>query len=551
MTLRTYHDGPDECTQAFEGMHIGQSVSNTLINNNPVATDQWASAEMSPPHMNVFGHMPNASPINVFPSQPDGDWGRGYEAGNAADDDRTAELEHMRARVAQLTSEVEQRNREMARFEREARERQRQLGSSSRALPPMVFSEDVEMDEATPHFDFGEARSSEGPNRGRSYYRGGSQYRGSGRSSARQSSRSGRPAEDAKMASYARSSSTSHPYGYARGGRATESQGSHRGRHQNMSYRREMGEPDASYRREIGEPNKSYRHKNGEDRGHIADEMMEFQPPASLAMVKHALRQCTANGMYAAVWKMTQWYIAALGQSDGNRDEIDQFVIKNWDERNRPAWYLADRRAHRKGLAERGWLVVPPNHDSPLDDWYAYYARDQHARYDGLKRTPTGKPDTEVLEGLVLALRIAYPATPTRVPHKRAILDLLASIFGPSKAYADALKRYKIAVPDVTINIRPFDIGDSPLTEQAMVEHVASCGIQLMDTYLSFREWARYWMMAMKPCLVASDAEATQSVTQGTDTKEPTTTSGPRMPDVEANDGVNVMEVDAATDVSA
>ncbi len=244
-----------------------------------------------------------------------------------------------------------------------------------------MFNEDVEMGEAAPQFQYGEGRPSKGPSRGRSYYRGGSQYRGNGRASTRQYSRLGRQAEHATTVSYSRLSSTSHPYGYARGGRAT-------GRHQNMSYYRETGKQakhqNVPLHRKTGEPSTPYRHKTSEDRGHIADEMMEFQPRASLAMVKHTLHQCTADGMYAAVWKMTQWYLTALGQSDGDRDEMDRFIIDNWDERTRPAWYLADRRAHRKGLAERGWLIIPPNHDSPLDDWYAYYARDQYARYNCL-----------------------------------------------------------------------------------------------------------------------------------------------------------------------
>lgn len=149
----------------------------------------------------------------------------------------------------------------------------------------------------------------------------------------------------------------------------------------------------------------------------------------------------------------------------------------------------------------------------------------------------------------MLALRIAYPTKPIRVPQKKAILDSLARIFGPSKAYADALRRYKIAVPNITINIRPFE-GEFPPTEQAMVEHVASCGIQLKDMYLSFREWARYWMSAMKPCPVAPDAEATQPVIPVTDVEGPPTASGSHHSNVEADDAT-VMEIDAATDVSA
>ncbi len=89
MPLRTYHKGPDECTQAFEGMHIGQPVSNALINTSPVATDQWALTEMSPPMMSAFGAMSTAS---AFPPQLSSDWGRGYEASSTTDGDSAAEL---------------------------------------------------------------------------------------------------------------------------------------------------------------------------------------------------------------------------------------------------------------------------------------------------------------------------------------------------------------------------------------------------------------------------------------------------------------------------
>lgn len=514
-----------------------QQLGGTISLSGRYGDEDWGQ---SAPVSNPFGGFPNEPFLpgqDARTSEPEWAYGFGatpYATATSSIDEQS-EIARLRREIVQYRQALGERGHESQQYAnargmgRGAHTRIPDIESPGSSQSPFVHDEDVAMDDGTSSSGDGVSRTGY-PHRGR----GRAPYRGHRGTSVRTHSRVPyerppmaqdrmpvRPqnARDAyeypPMGSISRSSSFSHPREFAQGGRETRRYG--RGNFANMTYHRPNGsEGDSTV--------ESYRMRFR----FVADE---------IDRVRAAMRESLQEGMHTAIWKLDEAAHNASAKDPEQRTAVEQFIVEQWSKDMHPGWYKEDRKEHRKALKERAYINVAPDYTRSIDDWYVYYSKDVSARYQGLRRESNGRPDIHVLEGLVMALRIVDPNTPERMAQRTTMLDKLATILQSTKKYEARVKGQNIAIVE-KFKISPY-AGTMPPTEKDLVNHLASCGIQLWDVRLIFRLWARYWCDCVKEDSPA-ESEALDAQPAGlVDDEAPSSSSQPADT---ANEGGKITE---------